>query len=59
MLSSAPVVEDALGDAEESGGLLRAGLAGAEPMLLALLAAHWSVPDREARNRKPLPRRQC
>jgi hypothetical protein len=52
-----PVAEQgALGDGEVTGGLLGAGLAGAEPVLLALLAAHGGVPEREPKTRKLLRR---
>jgi hypothetical protein len=41
------VVNDGLGVGGESGELVWASLAGAEPVLLAVLAAHWSAPDKE------------
>jgi hypothetical protein len=59
LVLAGPSVDGTFGDSEqESGVLVRMGLAGAEPVLLALLAAHWSVPDREPEARKHLRRRQ-
>jgi hypothetical protein len=51
-------VEDALGSGEESGGLVWSGLAGAGPVLLALLPARWSAADRESRASKRQQRQQ-
>jgi hypothetical protein len=47
---------EALGDREETGRLVWSGLAGAEPVVLALLAAPCSAPDREPEPRKRLRR---
>jgi Flp pilus assembly protein TadD len=43
------VVDEIFGEGQESGGLIRAGLVGAEPVLLALLASHWCAAERESR----------
>jgi hypothetical protein len=47
-------VEDIRVDGEQTGGRVEAELAGAEPILLALLALQCSVADREPENRNTL-----
>jgi NAD(P)H-hydrate repair Nnr-like enzyme with NAD(P)H-hydrate dehydratase domain len=54
-LAAAPAVGD---DKEEAGGLVREGLAGGEPVMLALLGAYWGAQAGEPEVRKHRGRQQ-